>query len=186
MVNAFQSLYQYSLGGGDVAEGYGTFLEVSLCHLRVDDAVYYVGDGLLRIFRQRARCRLHTVCHHQYGLLTAEGVGARVAERCLVHVFVGVLVLVCGVEILGKALSVVREDEVAYHVGHAVLLRQLYSFCHVTGDNLRALLWLHPRMRVHSGLVLGEEHGVGHLADVVVQCAGAHQEAFRTHFRGYG
>ena len=52
MVDGLQLLDQHRLGIGDVAEGDGALLEVSLCHLSIDEAVYQFSDALLRIIGQ--------------------------------------------------------------------------------------------------------------------------------------
>ncbi len=53
VVDGFQSLYEHLLGKGYVVEGDGTFLEVTLCHVVVDNPIYECSDVLFGIFRQR-------------------------------------------------------------------------------------------------------------------------------------
>lgn len=54
MIDGLESLSQYKLGEGDVAEGDRTFLEEALCHLSVDEFVYQVADALFCVFIERA------------------------------------------------------------------------------------------------------------------------------------
>ncbi len=49
----------------------------------------------------------------------------------------------------------------------------------------RALLVGQAIVGVHPGLVLGEEHGVRHLAYVVVECARAHEQTVGPYLVGY-
>ena len=49
VVDGLQFLDEDRLGVGDVAEGDGALLEISLCHLCVDEAVHQFTDGFLRI-----------------------------------------------------------------------------------------------------------------------------------------
>ena len=52
VVDGLQLLDQHRLGVGDVAEGDGAFFEITLGHLRVDEAVYQFADAFLRIVGQ--------------------------------------------------------------------------------------------------------------------------------------
>ena len=52
MINGLEFLDEDGLGVCNVTEGDGTFLEVALSHLGVDEAVHEFADGLLRIVGQ--------------------------------------------------------------------------------------------------------------------------------------
>ena len=54
MVYSLQLLLEYVLPGGNILEGDGPFLEIALCHLRIDNLVYPIADALFRIFEQTA------------------------------------------------------------------------------------------------------------------------------------
>ena len=86
------------------------------------------------------------------------------------------LVLIVDVEIFGKAGTVVREDKVFYDLRQVGFLRHLHTLGHMTDNDACALLERHVVMGVHARLVLGKEHGVRHLAYVVVERAGAHKQ----------
>ena len=105
-------------------------------------------------------------------MLAGEGVGSWIHECRLVDHFVGVGILVFDVEILGGAQSVVSEDEVFYHIGQIVLLGQFLPVEHMVDDDAGTLFLRDVVVGVHAGLVLGEEHGVVYLADVVVEGSG--------------
>ena len=49
MIDSLELLDEYRLGVGDVTEGDGTFLEIALSHLSVDEAVDEFADGLLGV-----------------------------------------------------------------------------------------------------------------------------------------
>ena len=113
MVDSLELLDEYRLGIGDVTEGDGTFFEIALSHLSVDEAVDEFADGLLRVVGKGAGGGFDGVCHHEDSLFLGEGVGTWIGEEQFVDVVVGVGILVLYVEILRLALTVVGGDEVA-------------------------------------------------------------------------
>ena len=178
VVDGFQLLLEHLLHGSDVLEGDGALLEVALGHLRVDDFIHQVADAFFVILRQAARGGFHRVGHHQDGLLLGEGIRAGIGEQSLVGFLAGMFVLPRDVEVLGLPLAVVGGDEVLDDLGQVVLLGQLHAAGDVADDHLGALFVGQVLVRIDATpLVLGEEHGVLHLADVVVEGAGTHQLA---------
>ncbi len=70
----------------------------------------------------------------------------------------------------------VRLDELLDLLRQSVFLRNGHTVRHVADDDLGAfLLVVHLGVRVLARLVFREEGRVGHLADVMVECARPHQ-----------
>ena len=73
----------------------------------------------------------------------------------------------------------VSGDEILDYFGEIVLLGQLQPVRHMADDDLGTLLIAQILVRIDSTrLVLGEEHRILHLADVMIQCSGTYQLAF--------
>mgnify|MGYP006956034211 CR=1 FL=1 len=185
MINRLEAFDEHHLGEGDVTEGDRAFLEVTICHLTVDELVDQGADALLRVFLERAGGCLDRVCHHEDGLLTSERVRTRILEERLVDLLVGMRIAIMYVEVLGDARAVVRGDEVLDDAWQVHLLGYLETFRHMADDDLRTLQVGELVVGVDASLVLGEEHGVGHLADVVIQGSRTHQETVGVDAVGY-
>ena len=158
--------------------------EIALGHLRVDDFLdqrLYVFFGILF---QTARTGLYGIAHHQYRLLTRKGIWPGIVEGIGRRLPL-VAVLPADVEILGAPLAVVRADEVADHGGQVVFVGQLQALGDVADDDARAAFLVETVVRIHAALVLREEGGVAHLADVVVECAGTHELRLCSDFVGH-
>ena len=52
MINHLEFLNKNRLGVGNIAEGDGALLEISFCHLGVNESVDEFADGLLRVVGQ--------------------------------------------------------------------------------------------------------------------------------------
>ncbi len=172
MEHGLELLHENLLDGLHVLEGEGRVPHQPVGYLPVYNLVHQRADALLRMLLQAARGGLHGVRHHQHGGLLREGVRPGVGEGLLVDGPVGVLVLERVVEVLRLAPPVVRADEVDDRLGQHRLLGYLHALGYVADDDTRALVVRELAVRVHAGLVLGEEGGVRHLADVVVKRAG--------------
>ena len=73
----------------------------------------------------------------------------------------------------------VSGDEILDYFGEIVLLGQLQPVRHMADDDLGTLLIAQILVRIDSTrLVLGEEHRILHLADVMIQRSGTYQLAF--------
>ena len=86
------------------------------------------------------------------------------------------LVLILYIEELGDARAVVRHDEVAYDGRQVLALSQFHALRDVRDDDAGALLIRERVVRIDASLILGEEHGVLHLAYVVIERAGTHEQ----------
>ena len=184
VVDGFKAVGEHLLGIFDVAEGDGALAEIALCHLRVDDFLDQRLDVFFGIFFEAPRTGLYGIAHHQYRLLTCEGIGAGIVEGIGRRLPL-VAVLPANVEILGAPLAVVRADEVADHGRQVVLVGQLQAFGDVADDDARAAFLVKTVVRVHAALVLSEEGGVAHLANVVVERAGTHELRLCPDFVGH-
>ena len=87
------------------------------------------------------------------------------------------LVLVFYVEVFRHAPSVVRQYEVLDDCRQVGLLGKLHTLSDMLDDDARALLALQVLVGVDASLILSEESGVGHLADVVIQCSYTYEQA---------
>ena len=76
-----------------LTEGDGALFETALAYLGIDDFLHHRIDALLGIFRQATRSSLHSICHHEDGLLQGLGFGTRIGEHAHVDAGIGVLVL---------------------------------------------------------------------------------------------
>ena len=54
VINCLEFFNKYGLGIGNVTECDRALLEITFSHLRIDEAVDEVADGLLRVVRERA------------------------------------------------------------------------------------------------------------------------------------
>ena len=86
------------------------------------------------------------------------------------------LVLIFNVEELGHARAVVGHDEVAYDGGQILTLSHFHALGDMIDDDACALLVVEVVVRVDTSLILGEEYGVSHFADVVIQSTGTHEK----------
>ena len=185
MVYRLEALDEHELGEGEIAEGDRTLLEETFGYVAVDDAVDEFGDAFLGVLGERTRRCLHAVGNHKNGLLACERVRSGVLELRDVDVDVGMLVLVLDVEILRHAASVVGEDEVAYERRKIGFLCHAHAFGDVAHHDACALDVRHVVVRIDTCLILGEEDGVFHLSDVVIECAGTHEQRVGAYLVGY-
>ena len=95
------------------------------------------------------------------------------------------LVLIFNVEELGHARAVMGHDEVAYDSGQILTLSHFHALDYVIDDDASALLVVEVVVRVDTSLILGEEYGIGHFADVVIQSTGTHEQRVGTNLIGY-
>ena len=117
MIDDHQTLDERVFGLRDVAEGDGTFVEDSVSHLRVNNVVDQVGDGLFGVFLQTARSRFHRVGHHDDGLFESGGVRPWISEIVFVHLFFAEFVNSLDVEVFHQRASVVCLNDVANRFG---------------------------------------------------------------------
>ena len=75
--------------------------------------------------------------------------------------------------------------EVAYYRWQILALCYLSPLHHMVDDDTRTLTIRHVVVWVHACLVLGEEHGVYHLAYVVIQSASTHKQRVGSYLVGY-
>ena len=181
MIDGLQLLFEHFLHGSDVFEGDGALLEVPFGYLRVDNFLHQVADAFFVILGQAARSGLYRVGHHQNGLFLGERIRTGVGEHGFVWLFSRVFVLPRNVEIFGFPFAVVGCYEVLDDLGQVVFFGQFHAAGNVADDYLRTLFVVQVFMRIDtSPLVFGEEHGILHLTDVVVESAGTYQLALGT------
>ena len=82
-------------------------------------------------------------------------------------------------------MSVVGLDKLLDDIRQSQLLGQFHSLGHVADDDLRAFLASEAVVRIDRHLVFREEHGIGHLAYVMIECPRAHQQAVGFYLVGY-
>ena len=76
-------------------------------------------------------------------------------------------------------------DEVFDDARQVVFLSQFQSFADMRDYNLGGLAAVHLLQGVHASLILGEECGVIHLSDVMIECTRTHQLGFGANLVGY-
>ena len=176
MVHGLELFLEHILHDGDVLEGDGAFLEETFGHLAVHDLVHQLADALLGIFGEAARGSFHSIGHHQDSLLLGEGVWSGIGEDGRVGLLAGVFVLPGDVEVFRHAATVVGGNEVLDDLGQVVFFGQFQAVGHVADDYLRALFVRQVLVGIDAArLILGEEHRLLHLADIVVEGTGSHQ-----------
>ena len=145
MIDRLQLLNEHRLGILDVAEGHWAFAEVAFSHLRVDKTFHQVANALFRIVGQRTGGRLNRIGHHQTCLFTGKGVGTGIGEQQVVDGFVGEVVLLLHVEVLGLTQTVVGGNEVADYlrqIQELVFLREYLMHTLL----LKSICWIPVRL----------------------------------------
>lgn len=158
--------------GFDVTERQVALVELMILHLLPYQIVYQVLEALRCGTVQAAGGGFDRIGQHNDSCLAGLGLGARIAETlleagrrfasgCVVHQRLMI-------KIADQGRAVMLGDDADDVLGQTMLSRHLHAIAHMRRDNQGRQRRTEPGMYILPPLVLDEEFGVFHLADVVM------------------